>query len=186
MCSSDLWLLMQPDWGLVAACGVHCAVLLTLLAWALIDHDGQTVPWRWAAVMTGLAVAAAAWLPGVQPVGAGFGASFGAGAGWPAALVTSAAGMLAGWLVGCLAGTIHRSQAAAPMLILLGAALGWQAVVAIGGLALGIVGLRRLFGAICPAAGDFRVAAFDIVIASVAHQLAWRIIHQMGGWWHAL
>jgi hypothetical protein len=162
----------------VAACAVHCAVLVTLLAWALVDYDGQPVPWRWAAAMTALAVAAAAWLPGVQPVGAGFGA----GAGWPAAAVASAAGMLAGWLVG----RIHRSRAAAVMFILLGAALGWQAVVSVGAFALALVGLWRLLGAAWPAAGAGHIAAFDIVIAAVGHQLAWRIIHQIGVWWDAV
>jgi leader peptidase (prepilin peptidase)/N-methyltransferase len=168
-------LLLEPDWWLVAACAVHCAVLITLLAWALIDHDGQSVPWRWAAAMTALVVAAAAWLPGVQPVGAGFGAGLGAGAGWPAAAVASAAGIVAGWLVGRILG----GRVAALMLILLGAALGWQAVVSVAVLALGLAGVRRLLGAAWPAAVGSQ--AFGIVVAAVAHQLAWRSVHQVWG-----
>lgn len=169
-------LLLDPDWWLVAACAVHCAVLVTLLAWALIDHDGHPVPWRWAAVMTALAVAAAAWLPGVQCVGAGFGAGFVVGAGWPAAAVASAAGIVAGWLVGQILG----GHVAALMLILLGAALGWQAVVSVAVLALVLAGVRRLLGTAWPAAVGSQ--AFGIVVAAVAHQLAWRSVHQVWGW----
>lgn len=168
-------LLLDPDWWLVAACAVHCAVLVTLLAWALIDHDGQSVPWRWAVAMTALGVAAAAWLPGVQPVGAGFGAGFGAGAGWPAAALASAAGIVAGWLVGRTLG----GRVSAFMLILLGAANGWQAVVSVAVLALMVAGVRRLFSAARPSVVGGR--AFDILVAAVAHQLAWRCVHQVWG-----
>ena len=171
-------LLLDPDWWLVAACTVHCAVLVTLLAWALIDHDGHAVPWRWAAVATALAVAAAAALPGVQCVGAGFGPA----AGLSAAAIASATGIAAGWLVGRMLG----GRAAASMLILLGATLGWQAVVSATVLALGLAGLRRLFSAACPSARIDDARAFDIMFAAAAHQLAWRMIHQAGGWWHGV
>jgi leader peptidase (prepilin peptidase)/N-methyltransferase len=164
-------LLLDPDWWLVAACAVHCAVLVTLLAWALIDHDGHSVPWRWAAVMTALAVAAAASLPGVQCVGAGFGPV----TGLSAAAVASSVGIVAGWLVGRMFG----GRAAAAMLVLLGAALGWQAVVSVAVLALVFAGLRRLLSAAWPAAVGVR--AFDILVAAVAHQLAWRWVHQVWG-----
>jgi leader peptidase (prepilin peptidase)/N-methyltransferase len=166
------WLLMQTDWWLVAACAVHCAVLVTLLAWALIDHDGHPVPWRWAAVMTALAVAAAASLPGVQPVVAGVGPV----TGLPAAAIASSTGIVAGWLGGQMLG----GRAAASMLILLGAALGWQAVVSVAVLALVLAGVRRLLGTAWPAAVGSQ--AFGIVVAAVAHQLAWRSVHQVWGW----
>jgi hypothetical protein len=163
---------MQTDWWLVAACAVHCAVLVTLLAWALIDHDGHPVPWRWAAVMTALAVAAAASLPGVQPVVAGVGPV----TGLPAAAIASSTGIIAGWLGGQMLG----GRAAASMLILLGAALGWQAVVSVAVLALVLAGVRRLLGTAWPAAVGSQ--AFGIVVAAVAHQLAWRSVHQVWGW----
>jgi leader peptidase (prepilin peptidase)/N-methyltransferase len=172
------WLLMQTDWWLVAACAVHCAVLVTLLAWALIDHDVQRVPWRWTAVTTALAVAAAASLPGVQPVGAGFGPV----TGLPAAAIASSTGILAGWLGGRLLG----GRAAASMLILLGAAVGWQAVVSVAVLSLVFALLRRLLSAACPSVRIDHALACDIVIAAVVHQLSWRMIHQTGGWWHGV
>jgi hypothetical protein len=146
-------------------------VLVTLLAWALIDHDGHSLPWRWAAVMTALAVAAAASLPGVQCVGAGFGPV----TGLPAAAIASSVGIVAGWLVGRMLG----GRAAASMLILLGAALGWQTVFSVAVLALVFAGLRRLLSAAWPAAVGVR--GFDILVAAVAHQLAWRWVHQVWG-----
>jgi leader peptidase (prepilin peptidase)/N-methyltransferase len=171
-------LLLDPDWWLVAACAVHCAVLVTLLAWALIDHDGHPVPWRWAAVTTALAVAAAASLPGVQPVGAGVGPV----TGLPAAAIASSTGIIAGWLGGRMLG----GRAAASMLILLGAALGWQAVVSVAVLAIVCAGLRRLLSAAWPVVRIDHGRACDILIAAVVHQVAWRLIHQLGGWWHAV
>lgn len=171
-------LLLDPDWWLVAACAVHCAVLVTLLAWALVDHDGHPVPWRWAAVTTALAVAAAASLPGVQPVGAGVGPV----TGLPAAAIASATGIVAGWLVGQMLG----GRAAPLMLILLGAALGWQAVVSVAVLAIVFALLRRLLSAALPAVRIDHGQPCDILMAAVVHQLAWRPIDQMGGWWHGV
>lgn len=171
-------LLLDPDWWLVAACAVHCAVLVTLLAWALIDHDGHPVPWRWVVITTALAVLAAAALSGVQPVGAGFGPAI----GLPASTIASAAGIAAGWLVG----QIFGGRAAASMLMLLGAALGWQAVVAVAVLAIAVAGLRRLLSVVWPAVRGGHARGYDIVIAAMVHQLAWRLIHQMGGWLHGV
>lgn len=176
-------LLLDPEWSLVAACAVHCAVLVTLLAWALIDHDGHPVPWRWAGITTALAVVAAAALPGVQPVGAGFGSAV----GLPASTIASAAGIAAGWLGGqILGGQILGGRAAAPMLILLGAALGWQAVVAVAVLAIAFAGLRRLLSAVWPAVRVGHGLGCDIVIAAMVHQLAWRLISQMVALWHGV
>jgi leader peptidase (prepilin peptidase) / N-methyltransferase len=171
-------LLLDPDWSLVAVCAVHCAVLVTLLAWALIDHDGHPVPWRWAAITTALAVVAAAALPGVQPVGAGFGPAV----GLPSSTVASAAGIAVGWLVGQILG----GRAAASMLILLGAALGWQAAMTVTVLAIAFAGLRRLLSAVWPAVRFDRAWTLDIVSAAVAHELAWRLIHQAGALWHGV
>jgi leader peptidase (prepilin peptidase)/N-methyltransferase len=172
------WLLLDPDWRLVAACAVHCAVLVTLLAWALIDHNGHPLPSRLVAITTALALAAAAWLPGVQPVAAGFGPAV----GLPARAIASAAGIGAGWCIGQMIG----GPAARWMLMLIGAAFGWQAVVAIAALAIACGGLRRLLSAAWPAAHFEHACSYDIVVAAMVHQLAWRMIHQMGGWWHAV
>lgn len=171
-------LLLDPDWWLVAACAVHCAVLVTLLVWALFDHDGHPVPRHWAAIATALAVVAAAALPGVQPVGAGFGPAV----GMPASTIASAAGIAAGWLVGQILG----GRAAASMLMLLGAALGWQAAVAVTVLAIACAALRRMISWAWPAVRIEHARAFDIVVAATVHQLAWRLAHQMGGWWHGV
>jgi MFS family permease len=169
---------LDPDWRLVAACAVHCAVLVTLLAWALIDHNGHPLPSRLVAITTALALAAAAWLPGVQPVAAGFGPAV----GLPARAIASAAGIGAGWCIGPMIG----GPAARWMLMLIGAAFGWQAVVAIAALAIACGGLRRLLSAAWPAAHFEHACSYDIVVAAMVHQLAWRMIHQMGGWWHAV
>lgn len=171
-------LLLDSDWSLVAACTVHCAVLVTLLAWALIDHDGHPVPRRWATIATALAVVAAAALPGVQPVNAGFGPAV----GLPASTMASAAGIV----VGCVVGQIVGGRVAVSMLILLGAALGWQAVVTVVVLAIVFAGLRRLPSTVWPAVRVGHAIGCDIVIAATVHQLAWRLFHRLGGWLHGV
>jgi hypothetical protein len=51
--------------------------------------------------------------------------------------------------------------------------------VSVAVLALVVAGLRRLLSAAWPAAVGSHITAFDIVIAAVAHQLAWRCVHQV-------
>ncbi|MFM8705037.1 MAG: hypothetical protein ACKOHG_14440, partial [Planctomycetia bacterium] len=66
------------------------------------------------------------------------------------------------------------------------AALGWQAVVTVAVLAIGVAGLRRLLSAVWPAVRVDRALTLDIVSAAAAHQLAWRLIHEAGAVWHGV
>lgn len=165
-------LILHPDWWLIAACAVHCAVLVTLLAWALLDRDGQPVPRRWLAAMLAIVVVAAATVPGVQPVGAGFGPQ----QGLLRAVVGSAAGIGLGAIVGRLLG----GPTPGAMLALVGGALGWQAALASGAIAVIVHGVRRLVATVAGPSWRPAGIAADILFAAVAHQIGWRFIHQ--GW----
>ena len=166
-------LLFNPDWLLVAACVLHCVVLVTLLAWALLDGAGQQVPWQWGAVTVALIGAAVFALPQLLPVGAGLGPRQGLWQG----LIASAAGLAVGWLAG--RGLGDRTAAAGFML--LGAALGWQAVVSVAVLTLAVGAVRRMLAAAigCFPAGS-GVSA-DLLVAAVVHQLAWRWVDRLWG-----
>jgi leader peptidase (prepilin peptidase)/N-methyltransferase len=165
-------LILNPDWWLIAACALHCAVLVTLLAWALLDRDGQPVPTPWLVAAMAIMVVAAVALPGVQPVGAGFGPQQGP----LRQLVGSAAGIVVGGVVGRLLG----GRTAAAMLAVVGAALGWQAALATAAIAAIVHGVRRLSAAVAGPSWRPAGIAADILVAAVAHQIGWRFVHQ--GW----
>lgn len=167
-------LLLHPDWLLVAPCGLHCTVLVTLTAWSLLERDGQRVPRQWAVVAGALIVVAAVALPGLQPVGTGLDVLQGRWRG----LAVSAAGMTAGWF----AGRGFQNAAVSQGLVLLGAALGWQAVVSIATLSVVLGGVRRLLDPAAFAADAGRRFATDLLVAAVVHQLAWRWISQIWDW----
>jgi leader peptidase (prepilin peptidase)/N-methyltransferase len=164
-------LLLNPDWLLVAACVLHCVVLVTLLAWALLDEAGQQVPWPWAAVALSLTGAAVLALPELMPVGVGIGPQQGPVRG----LIASAAGLAVGWLAG--RGLGDRTAAAG--LMLLGTALGWQAAVSVAALTLAVGGMRRMLAAAPGGKAPGKGVSTDLVVAAVTHQLAWRGIDRL-------
>jgi len=107
----------------------HVMLLGTLLPAALIHHDGQRLPWRWAlpALVVGL-LAPAAW-PALHPVPAFHGLH----APW-VVLVDSvcgaACGLAGGWLAARLAPVAQRAGVILAS-VLIGLYLGWQLGAAI-------------------------------------------------------
>jgi len=160
-------LLTRTDWQLVAVCCLHCATLMTLLVWGLLDHDGQTIPRLW--VMGSVLFAAIA--------GAAVPLRTGANPGLHG-LVDAVLGLAVGAALGMLAG--RRALLAGMMLI--GAVIGLRGVLTVGLLFAVAAGLRRLLcgrdgreasgGEAATPAGNW--AALDLFAAAVVHQLIWR------------
>lgn len=101
------------------------AILLTLTAWALLALDGHVVRRSTAIAAAVVAAAVAAACPAVAPLGVAWdGSAWPGGPAWVAALAASAAGATAGWLVGMATAGPGGSRVG----LLLGAALGWQAM----------------------------------------------------------
>jgi prepilin signal peptidase PulO-like enzyme (type II secretory pathway) len=128
----------------------HLVLLCTLLPAALIEYDGQRIPWALGvpAMFVGL-TAPAVW-PFLHPVASGLGLSGAVGG-----LADGLAGLAAGTAVGCASMLAVRQQVKrgammAPQWI--GLFLGWQAVVGLAAVvmvvAVGWTLLRRLGAAV--------------------------------------
>jgi leader peptidase (prepilin peptidase)/N-methyltransferase len=120
--------LLRGDWSLLLTCGLHAAVVLTVVTWSLLDLD-ETQPARPpAAPAIALVLAFIAAVPASGPGGV-----LPDGADWPTdwprgqAVVASATGALAGWALG-RGGTTAGIRLGLP---LLGSVLGWQLVTVV-------------------------------------------------------
>jgi len=142
-------LLLRPDWRLVAYALFHAWLLFNLLLVATVEADGRRVPRRWlvATILLGLAaVSLADWLVPVDawPTGAPAGADAPRTV-LPRGLVIGLAGLACGALLGAWGPPAWRAQA-----LLVGAALGWQALVGVAVLAPACRLVRRIIGSLLP------------------------------------
>ncbi|MEI7782230.1 MAG: hypothetical protein WCJ18_09935, partial [Planctomycetota bacterium] len=79
----------------------------------------------------------------------------------------------------CGRGLHERTAAAGFMLI--GAALGWQAVVSVAVLTLAVGAMRRMLAAVRGCGASVGGVSSDLLVAAVAHQLAWRWVDRLWG-----
>ena len=138
-------LLLRPDPLLIAVAVLHGWLLFNLLLGAAVEADGQVVPTRWSRVALGITLGAAIGWSALLPVGVGIQLPAWIGEGPGRGLSIAIAGMACGALLG-------RSSPSAVQqgLMLVGAALGWQAA---GGAALllPVIGtLRSLLASLIP------------------------------------
>lgn len=135
-----LWILFYTKWDLVGLYVYHCFLLCSLFSWAMIRRDGQRVPARTSAIILAVTIIAPLLQPHLLP--------------WPfdanptlsvtytvrGAAITSALGLLAGGAVSLLPVLFRWTQqeSGSSLLpfdraswLLIGAGLGWQAVVSI-------------------------------------------------------
>lgn len=138
-------LLLRPDWRLVGYAAFHAWVLVDLLLAALVEADGRAVPRRWTTFTLAATLAAVALCDWLLPVGLWPAAPGGAGAALPAwaprGLVVGLVGMAVGLAAGGMVSPRLRDG-----LGLVGAALGWQAALAVLVLLPVCRRCRRLFG----------------------------------------
>ncbi|MCE9631583.1 MAG: prepilin peptidase [Planctomycetia bacterium] len=121
-------LLLLGDWPLLISCGLHAAILMTMLAWSLLAVECGSLACRGSAaaivgVILVVVVTPLAGPVGVLPDGGSWPPS---SPPWPT-LVASVAGVALGAVAGRLTGGVVDGCC----LALLGAALGWQAVVVV-------------------------------------------------------
>jgi len=131
---------LRGDWTLVVACGLHVAVVLTIVAWSLLDEQATpaAADSLWPPLAAVIAVQAA--VPGIAPAGPlPGGVDWPSGPAWLAAAVATCAGAAAGWLVG----RAGPSTGVGLGLPLLGSVLGWEGVTIVGVVAVGIDRLAK-------------------------------------------
>jgi leader peptidase (prepilin peptidase)/N-methyltransferase len=187
-------LLLQTNWRLVGLTLFHCGLLVTLLSWALLERDGHPVPRLWFRATVGIVVVAGVLWPWLQPAGLmrpGLaGTAAGGIPGRLAALAVAAASIATGWAVGRgLGGRTVRDG-----LMVVGAAMGWQAVLQAGLLLLPLrwvwEGLCVLPGVPVPGTaprGSRREGAFLVVAAVLLTIGCWKGIDgAMGAVWRWL
>lgn len=175
-------LLLHPDWRLFGICLVHCGVLVTLLAWALLERDGQRIPRPWLRTAVALVVGAVLLWPTLLPIGLLPAARpVGGPVGWPEAAAMAVAGLAAGWFLG----RGITSSVARDGLCLVGAAMGWRAAVLAAVLMPFVDALCARLG-LATSSGDTpvpvgterRCPGTALVIVTALQILAWRWIER--------
>ena len=132
-----LWILFYTKWDLLGLYLFHCLLLCTLFSWAMIRRDGHHIPLLSAIVMLVIIVGLPSAMPHLLPYPAmGY-----SGSTVPyhtsGALVTSACGIAAGLCAALLARGVFSVAGKKlipddiPSWLLLGAGVGWQAVVGV-------------------------------------------------------
>lgn len=145
------WTVFEPQWELFALYSYHCFLLCSLFAWAMIRRDGHLVPKKAVVIVLAMAVGAPIFLPSLLP--------------WPwwrgTVELLPHASLTAGWtsILGILCGFVAAEILSVkrlptdqdadvshiPSWLLIGAGLGWQAVVGIFVLVFAWGVTRKLF-----------------------------------------
>jgi prepilin signal peptidase PulO-like enzyme (type II secretory pathway) len=121
-------LLLHGEWRLVVAWALHTLLLITMLAWSLLEADrGASDCCGWMAAVVGILAVVIA-VPAIGPPGMLF-----CEQPWPPGgpRLQAAAASCAGLLAGRLWGSITAGAADRCGLSLFGAATGWQAVTVV-------------------------------------------------------
>lgn len=172
-----LWILFYTKWPLVWLYVYHCVLFCTVFAWSMIRFDGQKVPRASLALMLGLFFAVPFLKSSVQPYPVGIdGAYYStlAHAG-----VISAAGLVAALAVSGLLSLLKDRIPPTDLgvWLLLGTALGWQAVVGTACLLLIACGLHRLVCGPGLFSGDRAHWAWLVLpCVAVVHHCLWKAI----------
>lgn len=167
-----VWTIFYPKWDLIALTLYHFHLFVMLITWALMAIDRVTVPWR--SIITSWVIAMAAPLAWnrlwVMPPG--FIGDWIYPQPFPVVAAAIGAGVATGAVVAAIAWSLHGGQfrTALAAFGLVGATLGWQAVVVLGVLAVAVHALVRLMSR-----ADRGIIA-TLVALAFAHQLVWRPI----------
>jgi len=179
------WSVFDPQWDLIGMLAFHFAVLMVLLSATLIEWDGYRVTKQYYVALV-CVVGLVSIFPGLHPVPCltysrdGF-----VGGG----LVSACCGMALGMGLGSLwGGLARRSQPArvALFLSLVGAALGWQAVLSVAWIAaLLFCVVRLLLHAVkIPFTANEvpKVSLVALWLATAIHLLLWRELSALVLW----
>jgi len=172
-----LWIILYTKWPVVGIYGFHCILFSCLLMLALMEQDRRRPP-RWIAITLlagfgGVAVA----IPNLLPVSLADQVPIGLPQSFPAwgdRVTTIVAGGMAGWVIGRLASRprLHRGQSSPSFVlsfVLLGVALGWQAVVTVAALWLTATALLKAVGGRWPRPGWLTPTVLLFAVAMLHH-----------------
>ena len=181
-----LWIIMYPKWDVIGLYLYHCYLFCVLLVWNLMALDRSRIPRRLLIFAFTVAIALPLAFPdlAVVPV-------------WPSlptGLISSAmfvgAGTIVGLLIGCVLNWAWRRSlqhepgelmATIPSFGLIGAVLGWQAVLSIATFFCGLMLVRSML--------TDRVdrLLWHLFLTVLIHHLLWRVMSYWSGyvWPHA-
>ena len=135
-----LWILFYTKWDLVGLYLYHCFLLCTLFTWAMIRRDGYQVPFKTTAFILGITFILPLLLPHLLPWPYRFDDIHNVNYTAQNAAITSVLGLLAGGIVSIMPVIFSwgrqqsrplPAQFDRPSWLLIGAGLGWQAVLGI-------------------------------------------------------
>ncbi|MCR9200819.1 MAG: prepilin peptidase [Planctomycetaceae bacterium] len=172
-----LWILFYTKWPLVWLYVYHCVAFCTMFAWSMIRFDGQRVPRFSVALMLGLLFAVPFLKTSVQPYPVGIDGAYSSALAYPG--VISAVGIVAALAVSGLLSLLKDRIPPTDIgvWLLLGTALGWQAVVGMACLLLIASGLHRLICGPGLFSGDRAHWAWLVLpCAAVVHHCLWKAI----------
>ena len=138
-------LLLRPDGLLIAVAILHGWLLFNLLLGAAVEADGRLVPAHWFRMALGITLAAVVSGSAMLPVGVGIGGADWMSAGPGRGVSIAVCGMLCGVVAGATSTPAGRQG-----LVLIGAALGWQAAACIALLRPVFGWLRSLLASLIP------------------------------------
>lgn len=181
-----LWIIMYPKWDIIGLCLYHCYLFCVLLVLALMALDRKRIPRR----LLIFAFTVAIGLPLVFPALALVPASRLLTAGWMSSAMFVGVGTVVGVLIGtvlhwawrrCLQNEPSELMAIAPAFGLIGAVVGWQAVLSIATFLCGLMLLRTLL------IDRVDRLLWHLFAAVLIHHLLWRVMSLWSGylWPHA-
>ncbi len=190
-----VWIIFYTRWDLVGLTAYHAYLLCTLLAWSLIEGDGQRVPRRAAGVSLLLGLIPLLIWPSLVlvPLSESGAANLSPDT-WRVHLITvlagGAAGAFFGWLLTLFApqrpGTARPSTGATPTVgsTLIGLGLGWQAIALSVAAAAVIRGVAVALLTRSPDPHPNQLAqrvpaTAYLFLAVFAHHLFWRPLYQL-------
>lgn len=152
---------------------LHAVLVCTLLGAALIQYDGHRLPASLILPALVAALAAPLWWPSFRPVPIAS-AALAARPEWSLALIDGIGGLAVGATLGALSSNFATARERTFPLMLIGATLGWQAVVAIG-VTASVVQLVAAAVTYAPASPRCLYATW-LVIATLAWIIFWKQI----------
>jgi leader peptidase (prepilin peptidase)/N-methyltransferase len=170
-----LWIIMYPKWDVIGLYLYHCYLFCVLLVMTLMALDRKQVPRR----LLIFAFVVAIGLPLAFPDLALVPASRLLTAGWMSSAMFVGAGTVVGLLIGCVLNWAWRRSlphepselmAITPSFGLIGAVLGWQAVLSIATFFCGLMLVRTML--------TDRVdrLLWHLFVAVLIHHLLWRLM----------
>ena len=127
-----VWIILYTKWDMIGLYVYHASLFSWLLMLSLVERDRLRLPGGWTVGVTLALIVPPVFFPVLQPVAAWSGLGQAEGlVGWGGRVVSASLGAVCGWL----AGRIVRGGPgeALPLgMAWIGAALGWQASLAVG------------------------------------------------------